>query len=321
MASNKEILEQKKKELIGKVYETNNCGDVKIIDYLGANNVIVMFLKTNTKKIGVKYRQILSGMVEDETQSLYYNIVGKRFKTNHGCEYEVIEYTNSKDVKIRFLSSGHEKNVTTGNITRGLIDDPYRRSVCGVGCFGDGKHVSRENGEKTKKYDMWNGMIKRCYNEASLKNYPTYERCYVIKEWLNFQTFGDWFDVNYVLGFHLDKDILSKDISIYSTKTCLFVPPEINSFFNFNMKRSSIKNGLPIGISKKKYNDDNGFCARICMDGKEITLGTFPTIEEAFSIYKTTKEAHIKVLAERHKPTISDECYSALLSYIVEMTY
>jgi uncharacterized iron-regulated protein len=51
-----------------------------------------------------------------------------------------------------------------------------------------------------------------------------------------------------------------------------------------------------------------------------LVLGYFDTIEEAFQAYKTTKEEHIKEMANRWKDKISEECYRALYNYQVEVT-
>ena len=70
-----------------------------------------------------------------------------------------------------------------------------------------------------------------------------------------------------------------------------------------------------MGVSKK----GNNFRARCSADGTEKYLGTFNTPELAFNAYKTFKEAHIKELAEKHKDTISQRAYLALMNYEVHI--
>ena len=83
-------------------------------------------------------------------------------------------------------------------------------------------------------------MLERCYDTEHSYKFPTYENCIVCDEWLNYQNFARWFDINYyeIEGevMCLDKDILFKGNKIYSPKTCIFVPRGINNLFTKNDK-------------------------------------------------------------------------------------
>ncbi len=55
-------------------------------------------------------------------------------------------------------------------------------------------------------------------------------------------------------------------------------------------------------------------------DNKTRHLGYFSTPEQAFMAYKISKEAHLKVIAERYKDFIDESVYVALYNYKVEIT-
>lgn len=60
----------KKLELEGKIFSTNNCGDLKIIKYNGATNVIVEFITTKTIH-STTMSNIKSGSVSDPMYPRY----------------------------------------------------------------------------------------------------------------------------------------------------------------------------------------------------------------------------------------------------------
>lgn len=49
-----------------------------------------------------------------------------------------------------------------------------------------------------------------------------------------------------------------------------------------------------------------------------IYLGTYDTPEEAFMVYKTAKENHIKEMADKYKDLIPKKLYDAMYEYEVE---
>ena len=142
---------------------------------------------------------------------------------------------------------------------------------------------------------------------------PSYIGCLVDEEWHNFQNFAEWFEDNYVEGWHLDKDILIKGNKIYSPETCCFVPLEINSLFT---KSDKIRGEYPIGVSKK----DKKYQANVNKNSGFIFLGAFNTPEEAFQVYKTAKEDYIKEVADKWRGQITEQVYQAMYSYQVEIT-
>jgi hypothetical protein len=59
--------------------------------------------------------------------------------------------------------------------------------------------------------------------------------------------------------------------------------------------------------------------AQLRVNGKLKHLGRFNTPEEAFQVYRTAKEAQIKVVAEKWKDQLDDRVYHALINYTVDI--
>lgn len=178
-----------------------------------------------------------------------------------------------------------------------------------IGYIGQGKY----NSANRLPYSIWNDMFKRCYSKKYHSTKPTYIDCSVAEEWLNFQNFAEWFEENYIEGFQLDKDILVKGNKIYSSKTCCFVPVEINSLFT---KSNKIRGIYPIGVRKNK----NQIEAFLSINSTQKYLGVFKSVNEAFEAYKVAKESNIQKIAEKWKDKISDKVYQAMYNYKVEIT-
>jgi hypothetical protein len=158
-------------------------------------------------------------------------------------------------------------------------------------------------------------MIRRCYCSNTQKIQTSYINCYVDEKWHNFQNFCEWCEINYVIGFPLDKDILIKGNKIYSEKTCCFVPREINNLF---CKVNKLRGNLPIGISLN--NNKTKFHAQLRVNKQNIHLGFYLSINDAFLAYKKAKEKHIQETADFFKNKISNKVFEALYNYKVEIT-
>ena len=143
--------------------------------------------------------------------------IGQKFKTKEslgGYEVEVIDGGDKmKYCLVRFYEPVEfELEIQVDNLKKGKVKNPYHPSVYGIGYIGIGKHKVSINGKHTKKYTRWVDMHTRSYCQKFHDRQPTYKDVEVCEEWNNFQNFGDWDDKNYIEGYHLDKDILSKDI-------------------------------------------------------------------------------------------------------------
>ena len=155
--------------------------------------------------------------------------IGEIYPSNNYGDMEVIEYVNCNRVLIRFIATGYERYAASGDIRKGRVKDPYSPSVAGIGYLGLGDYVTKINREHTKEYQVWRDMLRRCYETKSLEKRPTYKGCTVVPEWHNFQVFSAWFIENYILGYHLDKDIKITGNRIYGPDTCMFVTPAENT--------------------------------------------------------------------------------------------
>lgn len=158
-------------------------------------------------------------------------------------------------------------------------------------------------------------MIIRCYSNDYHQREPSYKECSVCEEWLNFQNFAKWWDINYLEGGDLDKDLLVKDNKIYSPKYCCILPKQINIALVKNKYR---RGSTLIGVRKRS--DCYGYHATIHKYGKSINLGMFATEQEAFDVYKLAKEAYIKELANKFKEILPLNVYNKLLTYKVDET-
>lgn len=144
---------------------------------------------------------------------------------------------------IRFEETGTIVKVGYQWVRSGSCNDPYARTVHGIGYIGEGGYRSTmkdENGKSVKSpaYSLWANMIARCYIDPANGKRPTYAECTVHPDWHNFQTFcndikhldgyGLWLAYHSGLGgekIELDKDLLCRnmDTKIYAPNTCQFV--------------------------------------------------------------------------------------------------
>jgi len=142
-----------------------------------------------------------------------------------------------------------------------------------------------------------------------------YAGCSVSDEWLDFQSFAEWYLSNHIPGFHLDKDILVPGNKIYSAETCGFVPVAINVCLSHS-RRKNRSYDLPTGVSfcsvNKKYQ------STISINGRSISLGLFGSSDLARSAYLKKKKEHLLSLAEQYRPMITEEIYKALLIFPIE---
>ena len=223
----------------------------------------------------------------------------------------VEKYNRSDDIVVKFPDSNYTTNSTWANFKKGHVRNPFDLTVCGVGFIGNGAYKTKDKGRINKRYDVWTGMLRRCYSNE----YSAYKNAYVCDEWHNYQNFAKWFDENFyqVEGsrMELDKDILIKGNKTYSPQTSIFAPQRINSLF---AKCSTPRKDIPIGVEwckkDKKY--------RVNYSNEHA--GYYDSAIEAFYHYKESKEKQIKEIAEEYKNKIPRALYNAMIAYQVEIT-
>lgn len=263
-----------------------------------------------------------------DTNLLRKEFVGKLFSTKHYGDFIVTEYVNSVEVYVKFLSTGYVTKTALKEIRKGSIKDPYAPTVCGVGYHGEGAHKAKvENGKNTPAYEVWNGIIKRCYNPVWQKKQhrESYAGCTVDPFWQCFQNFAEWFynQGMWKEGFHVDKDLRKLGNKVYSEDTCSLVPHEVNSFLTGSSCNISPRE-LPVGIHFCK--NKNMYIAQINRgevtkngNQKQSYLGQYKTKEDALFAYKVAKEERSKQLADRHKDVLHPEVYNTLVNFEVKL--
>lgn len=241
--------------------------------------------------------------------------IGEKIITTEGCESTIIEYKSSSDCTVKFNDGTIKNSVIYSHFKHGKVKNPNHPSVFKKGFLGVGKYNASVDGIQTKAYKTWFSMLRRCYDTLWQKTHITYSECYVSKDWLNFQNFAQWFEENYIEGFDLDKDILIRNNKEYGSSTCCFVPQEVNNLF---IKANNIRGDFAIGVHKLK--SSGKFMAYSKIDKKRVYLGLFNTSEEAFDIYKTTKEIEIKRVADKWKSIIKPKVHETMYNYSINLT-
>lgn len=236
----------------------------------------------------------------------------------------IVEYNKTSDIVVEFQDEyRYRTNNTYRNFKTGCIKNPYHPSLYGVGVIGT-KYPVSYNCKNTKEYDMWHSMLQRCYDKEYKEKRPAYKYVTCCEEWLLFENYYEWlhsqdnFDKWYNgKRWAVDKDILFKGNKIYSPKTCCLVPQNVNCLF---LKRDAVRGEYPIGVRC-----ESGIFKALCknsVSGKTEELGSYPTVEEAFNVYKEYKENIIKQVAQKEYEVgnITKRCYESMMNYKVEIT-
>lgn len=179
--------------------------------------------------------------------------VNDRFTTKKGYTFTVIRKSERNnywyvkfDGKDAYEFEAHSAQVVSGflvDIQHSNIRGGYNRSIeaCnklstyGIGYFGVGPYsgniVKDGKPTRTKEYESWRGMFKRCYCPKTQERQPSYKGCSVHPDWHNFQTFAKWYteQPGYVEGWDMDKDLLVEGNKVYGPDTCVLLPRQINS--------------------------------------------------------------------------------------------
>ena len=243
-------------------------------------------------------------------------MVGKVYSSNNFGDFEIIEYNDWRNVKVRFKNSGYECKTTICNIRSGEVKDKNSPSVFGVGYIGTKYPIVGSNNRLLSEYRIWHRMLRRCYCPKSHIKHPTYKDCTVSENFKSYEYFYEWCQNQ--IGFNnpnweLDKDLLIKGNKLYAEDTCIFLPKEINLCLNTN----TLKGHLPVGVGLTKHGK---YFARISSKGKEIHLGIYETPEEAFLKYKANKESIFRELSDTWGSLLDPRAKIALYNRKVEIT-
>lgn len=140
----------------------------------------------------------------------------------------ITEYFNNKNLTVQNIETGTiKRGVRLSNILAGGIKDYNQRSVCGVGFIGEGKHLASVKGVTTREYNLWKGMLFRCYGGNKF-----YAGVTVCDRWHCFQNFADdlpsipnyaeWLNAGDSERWELDKDGRHTE-KVYSLVNCQFL--------------------------------------------------------------------------------------------------
>ena len=240
-------------------------------------------------------------------------MVGEINENTKGTKMKIIAYRGNSDIDVEFLDTHHYvfQHAIYQNFKTGTIKNPYDKTVYGKGYIGEGKYVGWVNGNHTEEYEIWKGILKRCYSESQKDVFNSYFNISeVCDEWLNFQNFAEWYHTHkYECDgrLHIDKDIKYPGNKLYSPYHCLLTPQRINMLF---MNKPNNR-GLPNGIKKYK----SGYLAKY----NQEELGIYPTVEEAYAVYSDAKKKAIIAIANEYRGKIPEELYNALLNYEIRI--
>lgn len=242
--------------------------------------------------------------------------VGDVFKINSGGTVTVVEIRSYMEVIVKHNDEHqHIATVQAGQLKLGNVKNPFYPAVFGVGYFGCGSYAAKHGSKHSPAYKTWHNMIQRCYSAAYQAKKPTYIGCTVTAEWLNFQSFAEWFyqqSNSDAEGFALDKDLMVMGGKEYSPESCSFVPQEINALL-ISQERSRGKWPAGVYFDKEKCK----FKAQINASKTRISLGYYACPQEAFNAYKVAKESHVKIIASKFEDNLHPVVYSNLMSYSV----
>lgn len=238
--------------------------------------------------------------------------VGDRFETTRSGDCIVIKYVNNKNIIVEFDDEyQHRCKVTSTQLKRGWIKNPYKPLLFGVGYYGVGLHKSKEGSSKNgfsqlPAYSAWCNMLSRCYD----KNYigpHLYEDCVIHKDWHCFQTFAEWYyDKVKIAAWDgrkcLDKDILGNGV-LYSESTCSIVPPVINSVIATNHG----------GVYLPGVNRSTNGLYRV-IQGYESSTRRFEKEIDAHMSFVQDKSENIKFLAQQFKENLDPIVFETLMT-------
>lgn len=160
-------------------------------------------------------------------------------------------------------------------------------------------------------YERWMAIITRCYNKKRLQLHPTYIGCSICDEWLIYSNFKKWFELNYIEGYSIDKDLMIIGNKVYSPEACSFIPNYINILLT---DRSNGRGLYPLGVSYDTVKD--GYKACISINGKVRHIGYFKTPNEAHIAWAIAKKKYVGESATKafQNKEINEKIYNSLLN-------
>jgi len=287
-----------------------------IIDYKNAMDVDIKF--EDGYIIKRTYQNFQTKKIENPNYpySKIINRLGEVNTNNQGIKMKIVRYNTTKDIDIEFDDGYTAVNQKYYSFKNGEIKNPNYPSVFNVGYMGKGNYSLKNH---HRIYNIWSGMLERCYSPRFHIKSPTYKDCTVDPYFHCFQNFAKWYEENLWCDdcTVLDKDILIKGNKVYSPDSCSLVDSRLNSLF---VKCDKVRGKFPIGVRYVEHLKQ--YVARCSKNGKMVYIGSYTTVNEAFQAYKQFKENHIKEIADEYKKkyhNFPQKLYEAMYNYEVEI--
>lgn len=252
------------------------------------------------------------------SNSFHNKWIGSKVSSKNYGDFIVLSIEKGK-AEIEFIKTGFRTLVDQSDLKGGNVKDLFLPTVAGVGFMGLGEYASRYTTpegkiKNTPAYEVWNGMLKRCYNskwrEKQCRN--SYKDVTVSAEWHNFQNFAKWFENNKPEydNFALDKDLKIIGNRVYSSEACTFVPVAVNSLFTGTEDNRELPRGVHYCNNKQKYvvQVHIGDTTKTGLP-KQTYFGVYADRVVAIDKYKTAKTEHCKIVAEKYKDVLDPTVY------------
>jgi len=171
--------------------------------------------------------------------------------------------------------------------------------------------IGIELSQREVSYKNWHNMIRRCYDPKSIKNHPTYVKCFVCDDWLIYSNFKKWYDLNHRNGCCLDKDLKFPGNTVYSPDTCSFIPNYINVLLT---DRANDRGKYPLGVSYEP--DRNRYKACLSIHGRVKHIGYFNNPHDAHIAWANAKKKYVSESATLAfwNREIDESIYNSLMS-------
>tara|TARA_X000001382_G_scaffold125759_1_gene111595 strand:- start:155 stop:958 length:804 start_codon:yes stop_codon:yes gene_type:complete len=253
---------------------------------------------------------------------VYYD--GSLWLQNNGKVLTVVSKVKGDLFLVKFEDSP-EFTACGRSIKKGNVRDLNDPLVYGAVCHGYGPFTAKVQGKHTPEYEVWRGVVRRCYDTKS-PNYHLYGGAGVTlcKDWHNFQIFAKWYTnlPLYGRGLHLDKDLLNKEANMYAPSNCTLVPQSINSLFT-----GGFKSIVHMNARKNKWVVQMQMGEK-CLNGnkRQSYFGEYYDRDEAIEVYFENKIKHVISVANKEKENLDERVYLNLINptwireYIEELT-
>lgn len=220
-----------------KVYHSKFDGDYIIIKEVksntkGSREVLIKWLNTGNEQIAPLQNALNEALRDKNKRKIDFD---KIYESRSFGSFRILSRAESNGkskhimVNIQFINTGTIITVRYCDALSGNVRDDYMPYVSGVGCIGKASSYH-------PAYNLWEGMISRCYNKDS-SSYAIYgaKGVTVCDKWKCFEYFledlplidgyNNW--LNNPGMYHLDKDLkqMGKPYNqkIYSLETCCFL--------------------------------------------------------------------------------------------------